>query len=71
MIEDVRPDGDDLADFVELPVVGERGAGEYRCAECRYGISLTGVLPRCPMCGGGVWEAIGLPLVLDEPLRRP
>ena len=26
------------------------GTVEFRCHNCGYGISLTGELPRCPMC---------------------
>jgi hypothetical protein len=28
---------------------------EFRCARCRYGISLTGPLPPCPMCHSHLW----------------
>jgi hypothetical protein len=70
MIEDVRPTGDGVADFVEFVSAGERGAGAYRCAECRYGISLTGELPSCPMCGGSVWEATGMPLAAGDLAQR-
>ena len=70
MIEDVRPDGDDLGDFAEFVSAGQRAAGAFRCAECRYGISLTGSLPTCPMCGGAVWETIDVPLFVEEPAAR-
>ena len=29
--------------------------GDYRCAECGYGVSVHRSLPRCPMCGGTGW----------------
>ena len=64
MIEDVRPNGEDATDFVRFASAGEPGDGSYRCAECRYGISVRAELPRCPMCGGGVWE----PLYSAEPV---
>ena len=59
MIEDVREESRALRDFVQFLAAGETGAGVYHCAECRYGVSLTGELPRCPMCGGTVWEPTG------------
>jgi hypothetical protein len=70
LIEDVRTEGDALADFVELPSAGDHGDGAYRCAECRYGICVRGELPSCPMCAGRVWEPVSLPALHDEPLRR-
>ena len=35
---------------------GRRIAGEFRCAECGYGVVVRRVLPVCPMCRGHVWE---------------
>jgi rubrerythrin len=34
-------------------------AGEFRCAECGYGVVVQRVLPQCPMCGGTAWESRG------------
>jgi hypothetical protein len=45
--------------FVEFAVAGTPVAGEFRCAECRYGAVVQRVLPACPMCGGAVWESRG------------
>jgi hypothetical protein len=45
--------------FVELAVAGSPAAGEFRCADCRYGAVVQRVLPHCPMCGGAVWESRG------------
>ena len=36
---------------------GARGAGEYRCLECGYGIVTFSLVPACPMCHGADWEA--------------
>ena len=36
---------------------GARGAGEYRCLECGYGIVTFSLVPACPMCHGASWEA--------------
>lgn len=36
---------------------GEIGNGDYRCAECGYGIVVLRVLPTCPMCRGTEWVA--------------
>jgi hypothetical protein len=46
-------------DFVVLSAAGERAFGEYRCAECGYGVTIRTTLPFCPMCGGGSWEPSG------------
>jgi rubrerythrin len=35
---------------------GARGAGEYRCLECGYGIVTFSLVPACPMCHGSGWE---------------
>jgi rubrerythrin len=35
---------------------GSAARGEYRCAECGYGIAVRAVLPECPMCRGIEWE---------------
>jgi lipopolysaccharide biosynthesis regulator YciM len=35
---------------------GARGAGEYRCLECGYGIVTFSLVPDCPMCHGSGWE---------------
>jgi rubrerythrin len=43
-------------DFVHLATAGERAKGEYRCAECGYGVAVWSELPTCPMCGGETWE---------------
>jgi hypothetical protein len=45
--------------FVELAVAGSWVAGEFRCADCRYGVVVQRVLPPCPMCGGAIWESRG------------
>jgi len=45
------------ADFVEFAVAGTRVSGEFRCADCGYGAVVHTALPRCPMCGGTVWES--------------
>jgi hypothetical protein len=69
MIEDVRPEVEDLADFVELIPAGADGIGSYRCADCRYGICVRGELPSCPMCGGVAWEPVGEPARLEQSAR--
>lgn len=35
---------------------GARGAGEYRCLDCGYGIATFSLIPRCPMCHGSLWK---------------
>jgi rubrerythrin len=39
-----------------LFTAGRRAAGEFRCADCGYGIAVRSVLPDCPMCRGRAWE---------------
>jgi rubredoxin len=41
---------------VTFLAAGEPAVGEFRCSECRYGVSVYRALPTCPMCGGTVWE---------------
>lgn len=36
---------------------GARGAGEYRCVACGYGIVTFSLVPPCPMCHGADWAA--------------
>jgi rubredoxin len=42
---------------VAFLAAGDPAVGEFRCSECGYGVSVSRTLPRCPMCGGRVWEA--------------
>lgn len=46
-------------DDVDFRAAGDQALGEYRCAECGYGVTIRSTLPFCPMCGGGSWEASG------------
>jgi rubrerythrin len=43
-------------DYIAFHVTGERAKGAYRCTDCGYGVAVSAELPRCPMCGGEVWE---------------
>jgi hypothetical protein len=36
---------------------GARGAGDYRCLDCGYGIVTFSLIPTCPMCHGALWES--------------
>ena len=59
MIEQQRLAGADRefdGDFVAFLHTGDPAKGSFRCSECGYGVVVTDALPRCPMCGGGVWE---------------
>ena len=38
---------------------GSEATGEYRCAECGYGVTVRMMLPVCPMCRGQSWEGPG------------
>lgn len=46
-------------DYVPFTAAGEQGIGEFRCAECGYGVTVWSTLPRCPMCTGESWERSG------------
>ena len=46
-------------DYVDFRAAGDQAFGEYRCAECGYGVTVRTALPFCPMCGGESWEASG------------
>ena len=43
-------------DFVRFWAAGESGKGEFRCAECAYGVTVHTTLPVCPMCACESWE---------------
>lgn len=47
------------AGFVDFAAAGTEISGDFRCADCGYGAVIHGALPRCPMCGGSVWENRG------------
>lgn len=44
------------ADYTVFRRTGDAAKGEFRCANCQYGVVISQTLPRCPMCGGEVWE---------------
>ncbi len=43
----------ELGRFVEA---GSNARGEFHCADCGYGVSVSTRLPACPMCAGRTWE---------------
>jgi rubrerythrin len=44
------------SDYVQFLTAGNRVLGAYHCSECAYGVTVRGLLPPCPMCGGTSWE---------------
>jgi lipopolysaccharide biosynthesis regulator YciM len=52
-----RPAPEAGARDVDRVEAGTRGAGEYRCLECGYGIVTFSLVPACPMCHGSHWQA--------------
>lgn len=52
----VRPEG-----IPEFLLAGDSAFGEFRCADCGYGIAVRRVLPQCPMCRGSQWEEPAAP----------
>ena len=57
-IESRRRDGAALSSpgTPALFLAGGRGAGDYRCSTCGYGVTVRSTLPFCPMCRGNAWE---------------
>ena len=56
-----------MSESSDAPVfvaAGRKAEGEFRCAECGYGVSVRTVLPECPMCRGVAWEP-------DSPFALP
>jgi rubrerythrin len=43
-------------DYIPFYAAGSHAKGQYRCAECGYGVTVHDELPTCPMCGGTSWE---------------
>ena len=43
-------------EYVQFWSTGARAKGEFHCSECGYGVTVNRELPRCPMCGGAIWE---------------
>jgi hypothetical protein len=60
----------DPLDFVPFTAAGETAAGEFRCAECGYGVAVSSTLPPCPMCSGVSWERTGWPGVDADFMSR-
>jgi len=54
MLDSTDDSGED--GYVTFVATGSRGTGQYKCADCGYGITLHADLPDCPMCGGNAWE---------------
>jgi len=48
---------------------GQAARGEFRCADCGYGVTIRRALPACPMCRGEDWEAWPTARVAAPPLR--
>ena len=42
--------------YVAFRAAGEPASGDFRCAECGYGVCVGRALPICPMCEGISWE---------------
>ena len=46
-----------VGEVVEFFATGAKVTGQYRCADCGYGVTIRSELPVCPMCSGETWEA--------------
>jgi hypothetical protein len=62
-------------DYIAFVPAGSRATGQYRCAECGYGITIHAKLPVCPMCAGTSWEETAWSPLSNSPsftrLHRP
>jgi hypothetical protein len=56
MLDEARKLATVDGDYVEFYAAGTRAAGAFHCSSCRYGVTVHGVLPPCPMCAGTTWE---------------
>ena len=68
-IESKRSQGAVLAETAGVPdflAAGQPAEGEFRCADCGYGVIVRTELPECPMCRGLTWEGPA-----DSPFARP
>ncbi len=45
-------------DQTSTHAAGEHSKGEFRCADCGYGVTVCRELPICPMCGCEAWRAV-------------
>jgi hypothetical protein len=59
IVLDVRAGRGVADEYIAFRTAGEPADGEHRCSGCGYGVVVRTELPRCPMCGGGVWEPAG------------
>ncbi|HZO97050.1 MAG TPA: hypothetical protein VFB42_06725 [Gaiellaceae bacterium] len=48
--------GDD--ETIDFQPAGTQATGQYRCADCGYGVMIHSELPACPMCSGTWWEPV-------------
>jgi hypothetical protein len=51
-------EGLEVAEEPATYVAGTRAKGEFRCAECGYGVTVYRALPACPMCQGAAWDRV-------------
>lgn len=56
LIEDTRAAEAAESGAPAFLTAGAAATGEFRCAECGYGIAVRALLPICPMCRGLVWD---------------
>jgi hypothetical protein len=43
-------------DYVEFWPAGAMAKGRFRCTACGNGVDVKSVVPRCQLCGEGLWE---------------
>ena len=67
---DSSPDTTHDDDYVPFVAAGSRATGQYRCAECGYGITIHAELPVCPMCSGTTWEETAWSPLSNSPAFR-
>jgi Zn finger protein HypA/HybF involved in hydrogenase expression len=48
---------------------GHAARGDFRCADCGYGVTIHRTLPTCPMCRGELWEIWPVARASAPPVR--
>jgi hypothetical protein len=51
-----RKSGRTESEYVEFWPAGTMAAGRFRCTACGNAVNAKYVLPRCLLCGEGLWE---------------
>jgi hypothetical protein len=56
VVDEAHGKAESGGDYVQFFDAGTLANGDFKCADCDYGVAVQVALPRCPMCGGDTWE---------------